>query len=1028
MAEQGKGFQMKFSEKKLSLLASTVFASAAIAFSNPAWAQEEEAPATDEQSDATERVDTTEDDEQQLRQDRITVTGSRLRRSEFTASSPVQIITSETSTLQGLVSAAEVLQSSSVAAGSGQINNTFTGFVVDGGPGIDSVSLRGLGAQRSLVLLNGRRMPPAGVGGTVGPVDLNILPNSIINRFEILKDGASSVYGSDAVAGVVNVITNDAIEGFEIGASADISEFGGAEEYAVYGAYGQSFDRGGFTISAEYYEQEPLRYGDRKDLRCPQDLYFNEDGSRADAVDSRTGDFKCFRSLEGYVQTFYSPTAPFGLAGGFYGSRVPDPEGTNFEGIPGFRFIPFFERSYDDPRDNRETAISPRRRATVFATGQYRPAAFDTTELYTELLFHRRESEQDNNRQFFPWYHPDSSINPYGVDNPAFDFGPLFGLDPGLFVAPINGFTARPIVLVPFDQSQEVDVYRVLGGARGEFTGDFLNGWSWDAYLSYSASDGSNTRDVIPLDRVEAGTGTIDDGILLNPDGVCGPSAPAGCVPLDLFATPALFDGQFSPEAAAYYFLEETQNTDYNQTIFEASMTGDVFTLPAGEVAAAVGVNYRRDEIDDVPGEFSIEGNVWGLLSAIQTVGDDSVYEVYGEVEVPIVRNEPFFEDLTLNLSGRYSDYDSVGDATTYKAGLNWQVNPSIRLRTTYGTSFRAPQLFELFLGNQTSFLSQVNVDPCINYGNEGEDGAFIVDETVRINCAADGLAPDFGGGTSSAEITTGGGLDLEPEDSTAATIGLVLTPEFFDLSLAVDYFSIEVENQISSFAAGVVGACYADEDFRSEPGFCDLFTRVLDPAAANFGTITDIDGSFRNIPTERTSGIDITARYDHEFDFGEVVIDAQATWTEEFESQIFPGASFEDFNGLIGEPEWVGNAQTRFQRDDWTLTWTLNYTGEASNLGFEGEDGVVDPFYAPGAISIAEVDEFITHDLSLRREWDQFTAVIGVGNIFNAPPPRISAGDDAGSAQRLGNFPLSSQYLDGYIGRSFFFTLEKEF
>jgi iron complex outermembrane receptor protein len=1002
-----------------------MFASIAFSSVTPVWAQESEPEVTDNDTETVEQVEPAAENGQ-LRQDRIVVTGSRLQKDEFTSSSPVQVITSETSTLQGLVSASEVLQSASVAAGSGQINNTFTGFVVDGGPGIDTISLRGLGAQRSLVLLNGRRMPPAGVGGTVGPVDLNILPQSIINRIEILKDGASSVYGSDAVAGVVNVITRDAIEGFEIGASTNFSEFGGGEEYSIYGAYGKAFDRGSFTVSAEYYEQDSLTFGDRQNLSCPQDFYFNEDGSRADAVDPRTGEFKCFRSLEGYVQTFYSPTTPFGLAGSFYGSRVPDPNGTNYEGVPGFRFIPFQERSYDDPRDDRETAISPRRRTTVFGTGEYRPEAFDTTELYGEFLYHTRDSEQINNRQLFPWYHPDSPVNPYGVDNPAFDFGPLFGLPAGEVVAPINGFTARPIVLVPFDQEQEVELYRLLGGARGEFTGDFLNGWNWDMFLSHSSSDASNTRDVIPLDRVEAGTGTIDNGILLNPDGVCGPSAPEGCVPLDLFATPALFDGLFPPQAQDYYFQRETQNTTYDQTIFEASMTGDVFELPAGNLPVAVGLTYRQDEIEDIPGEFSIEGNVWGLLSAIETVGDDSVLEVFGEMEVPILANKPLAEELSLNLSARYSDYDSVGSATTYKIGGNWQLNPSIRFRATYGTSFRAPQLYELFLGDQTSFISQVNVDPCINYDNPAED--TVVDPVIQANCAADGLPGDFGGGANSAEVLTGGGLDLEPEDSTATTLGLVLTPEFADISLAIDYFDIEVENQIESFAAGVVGACYADPDFRSEAGFCDLFTRVLDPDAANFGTITNIDGSYRNIPSERTSGIDLTGRYAREFDIGTLTIDAQATWTETFDTQLFPGAPFEEFNGLIGEPEWVGNAQSRFERNDWTFTWTLNYTGDGSNIGYEGEDGRVDPFYAPDSSSIASVDEFITHDISVRKEWDTFTAVVGIANLFNEEPPIISAGDDAGSAVRLGNYPRSSQYYDGYIGRSFFFTLEKEF
>ena len=993
----------RLSTRKNRWMATTILGSAALLLGCAnAFAQSEDAIQDD---DITE-TPAAQIDEDASVQEKIVVTGSRLRRDEFTSSSPVQVLTSETSTLQGLVSAAEVLQGASVAAGSGQINNTFTGFVVNGGGGVDTVSLRGLGSQRSLVLLNGRRMPPAGVGGTVGPIDLNTLPNSMIARYEILKDGASSVYGSDAVAGVVNVITRDNIEGFEATGTIELVEDGGAEEYLLGGAWGKSFDRGSLSISGEYYKQKELEYGDRDNFAYPEDRYFDADGNRAAIIASRTGEFKCFQSVEGYGHT----CNPF--TGACFGSRVPDSTAAgelDSEAVAGYRRIPFAERSNDDPRQLKDSVISPRERVTLFATGDYRPAAFDTTELFGELLFSRRESNQDNHRQLFPWFDGTSPVNDFNTT--------AFGV----------GLTARPIVLIPFDQSQEVEVFRALGGARGEFGGSVLNGWNWDAYLSHSISNGTYTRDVVPSDRVDAGTGTIQDTISPNPEGVCGSSAPAGCVPLDLFETDVLFDGNFSPEQAAYYLLSETGETEYTQTIFEAAITGDLFALPAGEIGAAFGVHVRKDEIDDVPGEFGRAGNVWNLLSAVETVGDDAVAEVFGEAEIPILRSQPGFEDLTLNLSARYSSYDSVGDATTYKAGANWQINPTIRLRATYGTSFRAPSLFELFLGDQTSFPSQISVDPCIAYGVQGPESQ-VVDQVIHNNCAADGLPPDWGGGSSSAEILTGGGLDLDPEESTAQTVGFVFTPSNLDFSLAIDYFDIEIENEIASLAGAVVGRCYRDEDFRNEPGFCDLFERVLDPTAPNFGTITDIDASYRNIPNQKTSGVDITARYETEFDFGALTIDAQATYTDVDEDQEFVGADFISFNGTIGDPEWVGTAQTRFETGDWTTTWTLNYTGVADNNGFESEDQRVDPFYAPNAFNVTKVREFITHDISVRKEWDTLAAIIGVRNVFDTEAPLVSDGDDDGSVSRLGNYPLSSQYYQGYIGRSVFLTLSKEF
>ena len=281
-------------------------------------------------------------------QEEVVVTGSRIQRDEFTSASPVQVITSERSVLAGTTNTGQILQNASVAAGSGQINNTFGGFVVDGGPGIETISIRGLGAQRTLVLLNGRRLPPAGVGGTVGPVDLNIIPNSIISRVEILKDGASSIYGSDAIAGVANIITRTRLDGGEIRGTAS-GAVGGGDLYTVNGRYGWTTDRGGFSISSQIYQQRPLPAGDRDFLSCQQVyLTARQDGivggipglsvptrrvaagERTDAIDPRTGQFKCFTggNAQGYVFT-YSP-----VTGAFIGTRSNAPllNGLTFAG------------------------------------------------------------------------------------------------------------------------------------------------------------------------------------------------------------------------------------------------------------------------------------------------------------------------------------------------------------------------------------------------------------------------------------------------------------------------------------------------------------------------------------------------------------------------------------------------------------------------------------------------------------------------------------------------------------------------
>lgn len=993
------------------LLTGTILTTLAVGV--PAFAQDTTPPADDTTAtpaapEAAPADDTTTE---------VVVTGSRIRHSEYNSSAPVQIITGEKSSLSGMISAAEVLQNSSIAATSGQINNTFTGFVVDGGAGISTLSLRGLGAQRTLVLINGRRMPPAGVGGTVGPVDLNFIPQSLVSRYEILKDGASSIYGSDAVAGVVNIITEKNFEGLQLSADAKISDNSGGESYDTSLLYGKSFDKGNFLVSVDYFEQKALRYSDRDQFSCPTDNYYDADGNRADIIDPTTGTYKCFGSsgVSGYIGTYL----PFEYGGSYWGSRVPtvDGSGVGSEGVPGYVFIPYAKRNFNGKRAQNDTVISPVKRLNIFAQGNYRPEWAGGAELYTELMYGQRKSEQDATRQLFPYYREQVSINP---------FKDAFG---GV------GLIANPIALAPFSSEQTVDYGRFLGGARGTW-----GNWNWDAYISTSKSTGKYTTDVIPLDRLNAATGTDQTTLdyMYNDGGVCETGAPAGCVPLDLFSYDAIVNGVYTPQEEAYLFVKDKGTTDYTQTIAEATLTGDLFELPAGPLGAAFGVSFRHDAINDTPGEYSRTGNSWGLITAGQTKGEDNLSEAYFELEAPLLRNHFAVEDFTLNLSGRFSNYDSVGSAWTYKIGFDWAVDKTLRLRGTYGTSFRAPALYELYLNDQTSFLSQRAVDPCINYGVPGEDGQLHTNATVRANCAADGLPGDYSGAGSSAEIHTGGGKDLNPETSAAATFGFVLTPPDTGFKFAVDFWRIKVADQISSSGAGIVGACYSSVYFRSQPGFCDLFTRDLDTTSPTFGMIETIDANYRNIPTEQTKGIDFTTSYEYEFNFGKLSIDSQLSYIKEHKYQIFAGDVIDDYAGTIGDPHWAGDVQTRFKHKDWTLTWTVNYTSDATNIGYYGEtgsaniyDGSLPAGLGYGSDEVfyaAKVKPFYLHDLTLRYQAKTWSIIGGVTNLLDTHAPTLGKGVYSGSAGRLGNSAFSSQYYSAYIGRQFYLHFDKNF
>jgi iron complex outermembrane receptor protein len=933
----------------------------------------------------------------------IVVTGSRIRKSEFNSAAPVQVITAEKSSMSGMIDAAQILQSSSIASGSGQINNTFTGYVVDGGAGINTLSLRGLGAQRTLVLINGRRMPPAGVGGTVGPVDLNFIPQSMVARYEILKDGASSIYGSDAVAGVVNIITTKNFDGFHIEASGLKSEKDGADSYTASAMYGKTFDKGGILISGEYFEQKELTYADRPGLACPQTLRTSiADGTRADRIDPRTGTYKCYNASGIFGGSVYD-----NLTGDIYFYAPGHTQGplTDFVQYDGTAATSVWEG--DNPAAALDTtAISPVKRASLFAQGQWRPDWLGGAELYTELMFGERKSSQRSYGELFPYYSSNSSVNPLpSTLNPAYGYGPA-------------QIYAQPVTIFQSNSAQKVDLGRFLGGVRGT-----LSSWNWDAYVSYSKSHGTYDNTAVYADRVNWGTGFDQNNFVEIPE--CGEGAPAGCVPLNLFTPDALTSGKLTAAEMAYYFTVDHGKTDYTQMTAEATATGDLFQLPAGALAGAFGVSFRKDEINDVPGELSRTGNSYNRTSAGITAGTDQLKEVYGELEIPVVRGKFLFEDLTLNLSGRYSDYDSVGGASTYKAGFSWAVDNVFRIRGTAGTSFRAPALYELYLKDETSYLGQTNVDPCIRYDELTETGEYKTNSTVRANCAADGVPGDYTGSNPSALITTGGGLDLKPETSYATTLGFVLTPPDTGFKFAMDIWKTKISDQITSNGAAVVAACYNSVQFRSQPGFCDNFTRDMDPDSPTFNSITTIDGSYRNIPTEETAGIDFTLSYEHEFNFGKLTSDAQFSWYKYYKSQQYEGAVIDDYVGTIGNPNWVGDVQTKFTHKDWQVAWTFNYTGAASNLGWYGEIGG----NTAGTYTYkASVPPFVTHDLEVRYRGKSFDVIAGVNNVFDEYAPEIGSGLYSGSAARLGNYPFSSQYYSGLIGRQFYLSVSKDF
>ncbi|MEM1035771.1 MAG: TonB-dependent receptor [Pseudomonadota bacterium] len=1014
---------------RFSVLTSVAFS--ALSLAGTVHAQE-----TDTDEDIVEVV---EEEVEEARQERVVVTGSLLRRDEFSSASPIQVITAETANLKGLLNATDVLQSASVSAGSTQINGNFGGFVVEGGTGVNTISLRGLGPQRTLVLLNGSRIGPSGTQGQVGAVDLNVIPGAAVERFDILKDSSSTIYGSDAVAGVVNLITRRQMDGAEINFDVSVPFEGGGEVYTIDGAFGLNFDRGSIFVSGMYEFFDDLSTKDRDFLACQQDYLTDPDtNERTDPIDPDTGDFQCFNQLNDAADQF---TTSFGFVGRYF---FDESAGT---------YVPrtsFLDNEYNHPRDDNADVIPTTERASIFAAADYNLGFADFA---ADFVYTNRTTEQNDSRQYFPFQSP---------------------ADPLTF---IPGFFNRPISVVPFDTEVEIDFYQFKAALTGDFGVDtgVLSTWGWETAFVYSDSTGDYTRDTIPLNRAND---VFDDFAtaenFTNPDGTIGcryvPEAnlseyfsitqggfnPNGTDPNSLFAScPAIdyytrefLSGNQSQTTSDFLFAKDVGQTTYTQTTFTATAAGDVFELPAGAIKAGLGVEYREFELDDQPGTFSrgytwtevigtdadgndilqqnAQGNQWGLSSSVATTGEDNVFEVFGELEVPIFAGQPFAEELNFNISGRAFEYDSGGSDSIVKYGLNWQINPTMRVRATSSEAYRAPALYELFLGNQTSFANQLTIDPCDltvdaagNLLDTSQQNPVIRDNCVDAAGGALAVPAGFTPGGSSAEVTSGGGGEfLEPETSDSLTVGFIYTPTWADLSIALDYFEVEINDQIAQLSsAGILSGCYASENFPNDP-LCSLFVRG--DGGIDDDRIVSISDSFVNINSQTTRGLDLTLNFEREFDFGDISFDTQATWTFEDEFLLFSGTDFEpnDFNGEIGQPDLVLNTILSLDRGDFRYSWFTDFTSRMS----EAEEDFV-PVIRGGDFFKAFTEPQWYHGASVRYTADTWRVTAGIDNIFDEAPPFVSDG----VATRRGNTPLVTTQFD-YRGRTAFLSVSKAF
>jgi len=968
----------------------------------------------------------------------IITTGSRIRKDVFTSSLPMDVIDVEQASIQGIANVGELLRRNTAAAGSPQVTSAIsTEFVVNGGLGATTLSLRGLGANRTLVLINGRRPGPAGTRGGVSAFDLNILPLATIERVEILKDGASSIYGSDAVAGVVNIITRKDDGGMIDGFVSQPDENGG-EESRLSATWGKTFDRGSFRITADYHKQEELARGDRDYFECRNQYMFDQTtGERADSVDPRTGEFACRDLIWGHMWLYdYGATnLPTGPSGDNYlaqydfdGDLAQYIPGYGVPGAPGDLVTPpgWFPVGYDRASDgvtNRdhpfhdaESLVPENENTTFYAEAEYELS--DSVEAYGEFLLNRRTTYHNGYRQFwaFALYSGNFDFYDYNAG------GSQLAADAGWF----GDFFLSPTPITDVSDTEiEVNYQRLVAGLRGDF-GD--SSWTWDASFSLNSSEGDYTEDQIYEDSVYANEWTVGDDSCV---GTVTPVRGVSCIDLPWFE-PDFMNGVYSPEVRAFLFGVETGTTDYTQWSFDGSATGVLFDMPAGALSAAVGFHYREDEIDDRPGEITMARNTWGTTAAGRTQGDDNTKAVFVEVDVPLLSDIPAIQNLTLNASARYTDVSSYGSDTTWKVGINWQILDSLRIRANQGTSFRTPALFELYLADQTSFADQ-RIDVCRDWGANLANGT--ISQTIADNCAADqssiggpagGFADDYTGGTITPTVITGGGFGfLEAETSESTTVGLIWQPGFANLSASIDYFEITVTDEVDQLnASTIVYECYASNfgfAFGNNEPLCEQFDR----SSANFG-IDNIHDSYLNIAEQTNRGIDYAVRYDTEVgSLGSLAVELQASRQLEDTRALFIQTA-EDLNGLAGDPEWVGEFNVSLARGPLSLYYGGSYVGTSDSTRDLGTDTVT--YFGETYDAVLRTDSVIYHNFSVSYEWEDLgiRALLGVANFTGEDPPQVTSHGTGSVLDTVGNSAFYSQY--DWFGRRAFMNITMNF
>ena len=917
-----------------------------------------------------------------VQMEEVVVTGSRVRRKDLTSDSPVTVISSQVIMDSGRVTIGAFL--ATLPEQGNALNAQFN----NGGTGASNISLRGLGANRTLVLVDGKRFP--GVNdGVNSDVDLNAIPTFAVERIEILKDGGSAIYGSDAIAGVVNIITKKSLNGANGQIYYGISNYGDGNTLDVNVTGGVQGEKGSAVFSAGYFNQSPVFSGDRGWQ------------SKVFALDYTTGNNRIFNGSSAIPAGRFAlnpwtcdTPACLVLRGKSPASRgqrnwAADSPANGYGHIYGpadvYNFGPV------------NYLYTPSERVTAFSNGNYKLS--DNVRFFYQSSFQNRLSAQElaPDPIFLitldapTVYSKDSIYNPFGKD--------------------LADVRRRMVEFGPRRFTQDINTFNVVTGLDGTLPDDagFFKGWFWNGLVNYGRSSGIfSTAGTLRAPNLAAAIGPsmIVGGtpICVGTPGDASTVIP-GCVPLNIIGGAGSAAGQGGN--LAY------QGNDYSWTQMvnvDLNFSGTIAKLPWADVpmGLAVGYQYRNNSTAFIPDPIRAATESDGN-NAKATAGGYFTNEAYAELNVPIVTGVPGIEDLEAVGAVRYVNYSTFGSNWSWKVGGRYKPVRDLALRGTYTTAFRAPSLNELFLGQADNFPSAS--DPCAGPN-------IPADSALGRQCQSEGSnVLNNADDRTQLKSINGGNKNLTPETAVTWTAGFVFEPGFLKgFALTTDYYAIDITNTISTLGADfILSSCYPASGSTNTPKYCDLIQRNQAT-----GTIARIIDTNINVGAVKTAGIDASINYKlPNFSAGLFQLMFNVNWTQ-YADETKPDGSVIARKGTYDAtgtyPEWKFNAGALWNLDAWGAGVTTRFVGSFKECGVDGASGA----------GICSKDSTYSRKISANNEWDMFLAYtlksaygstnfsFGVNNVFNNIPPTIY------NNSTYGSYPGTYDFM----GRFFYFKL----